>query len=67
MFSVAQLVKNPPAMQETPVRFLGRKDALETGEAAHSRVLASVLHVCPKLQFFAILHSVQPMGSRSDD
>ena len=28
---VAQLVKNPPAMQETPVRFLGRKDPLEKG------------------------------------
>ena len=25
----AQLVKNPPAMQETPVRFLGQKDPLE--------------------------------------
>ena len=24
-----QLVKNPPAMQETPVRFLGQEDALE--------------------------------------
>ena len=23
---IAQLVKNPPAMQETPVRFLGQKD-----------------------------------------
>ena len=28
---VAQLVKNPPAMQETTVRFLGRKDLLEKG------------------------------------
>ena len=28
---VAQLVKNPPAMQETPVWFLGRKDLLEKG------------------------------------
>jgi len=28
---VAQLVKNPPAMQETPVRFLGREDLLEKG------------------------------------
>ena len=28
---VAQLVKNPPAMQETPVRFLGWKDPLENG------------------------------------
>ena len=26
---VAQLVKNPPAMQETPVQFLGREDPLE--------------------------------------
>ena len=26
---VAQLVKNPPAMQETPVRFLGQEDLLE--------------------------------------
>ena len=28
---VAQLVKNPPAMQETPVQFLGQEDALEKG------------------------------------
>ena len=28
---VAQLVKNPPAMQETLVRFLGWKDPLEKG------------------------------------
>ena len=28
---IAQLVKNPPAMQETLVRFLGRKDPLEKG------------------------------------
>ena len=26
---IAQLVKNPPAMQETPVLFLGREDPLE--------------------------------------
>ena len=26
---VAQLVKNPPAMQETPVQFLRREDPLE--------------------------------------
>ena len=26
---VAQLVRNPPAMQETPVRFLGWEDYLE--------------------------------------
>ena len=28
---VAQMVKNPPAMQETLVGFLGRKDPLEKG------------------------------------
>ena len=28
---IAQLVKDPPAMQETPVRFLGWEDLLEKG------------------------------------
>ena len=36
---IAQLVKKPPAMQETPVQFLGREDLLEKGEATHSRIL----------------------------
>ena len=27
----AQLVKNPPAMQETPIPFLGWEDLLEQG------------------------------------
>ena len=36
---VAQLVKNLPAMQETLVRFLGRKDPLEKGQATHSSIL----------------------------
>ena len=33
---VSQLVKNPPAMQETPVGFLGWEDPLEKGKATHS-------------------------------
>ena len=37
---VAQLVKNPPAIQETWVRFLGWKDPLEKGKATHSSILA---------------------------
>ena len=37
---VAQLVKNPPAMQETWVRSLGWKDPLEKGKATHSNILA---------------------------
>ena len=39
-FLVAQLVKNPPAMRETPVPFLGREGPLETGKAIHSSTLA---------------------------
>ena len=39
-FSVAQLVKNLPAMQETWVRFLGSEDSLEKGTATHSNILA---------------------------
>ena len=37
---VAQLVKNLPAMQETPIQFLGQEDPLEKGEATHSSILA---------------------------
>ena len=32
--------KNPPAMQETQVRFLGRDDLLEKEIATHSSILA---------------------------
>ena len=37
---VAQLVKNPPAIQETLVRSLGWEDPLEKGKATHSTILA---------------------------
>ena len=37
---LAQLVKNPPAMQETWVRSLDWEDPLEKGKATHSRILA---------------------------
>ena len=36
----AQLVKNPPAMQQSLVRFLGLEDTLEKGMATHSSILA---------------------------
>ena len=36
---VAQLVKNPPAMQETWVQSLGWKEPLEKGEATHCSIL----------------------------
>ena len=37
--SIAQSVKNPPAMQETWVQFLGQEDPLEKGQATHSSIL----------------------------
>ena len=37
---VTQVVKNPPAMQETLVGFLGQEDPLEEGMAAYSSILA---------------------------
>ena len=37
---VSQTVKNPPAIQETRVQFLGQEDPLEKGMAAHSSILA---------------------------
>ena len=37
---VAQLTKNPPAMQETVVQSLGWEDSLEKGKATHSSILA---------------------------
>ena len=48
---IAQLVKNPPAVQEIPVGFLGWEDTLEKGKATHSNILAG-----------RIPGIIQPMG-----
>ena len=37
---VAQLLKNPPTIQETWVRSLVWEDPLEKGKATHSNILA---------------------------
>ena len=37
---VAQMIRNPSAMQETWVQSLGWKDPLEKGMATHSNILA---------------------------
>ena len=37
---MAQMVKNPPAMQETWFQSLGWEDTLEKGIAIHSGILA---------------------------
>ena len=36
---IAQVVKNLPAMQETPVSFLGLEDLLEKGQATYFSIL----------------------------
>ena len=48
---IAQLVKNPFAMPQTPVQFLGQEHPLEKGKAIHSSILA-----------WRILWTVQSMG-----
>ena len=53
---MAQLVKNPPAMQETSVRFLGWEDPLEKGTATHSSILA-----------WRIPWTVYPWGCKESD
>ena len=40
MYDMAQMVKNLPAMQETPGQSLGWEDPLEKGMATHSSILA---------------------------
>ena len=37
---IAQLVKNPPAMQESLVQFVDQEDPLEEGMASPSSILA---------------------------
>ena len=50
---IAWLVKNPPAMQETPGGFLGWEDSLKKGKATHSSILA-----------WRIPWTIQSMGSQ---
>ena len=57
---VAQLVKNLPAMQETPVQFLGWEDPLEKGIVTHSSILAW------RIPWTEEHGRLQSMGSQSD-
>ena len=40
IFLVSQIVKNPPAMQETSVRSPSWEDPLEKGKGTHSSILS---------------------------
>ena len=55
MHLVAQLLKNPPATQETWVRSLGCEDPLEKGKATHSSILAWRIP-------WAIIYGLQRIG-----
>ena len=59
---VAQLVKNPPAMQETLVRFLGWEDPLEKGMATHPSILAWRI-LMDRGAWWAIVHEVAELDT----
>ena len=54
---VAQMVKNPPAMQETRVQSLGQDDSLEKGLATHPSILAWRIPM-DRGAWWAIVHRV---------
>ena len=62
----AQLVKNPPAMQETSVQFLGREDSLEEVMATHSSILAWRIRI-DRGAWWATVHGVEESWTRLSD
>ena len=56
---VAQLLKNPPAMQKTLVLFLGREVPLEKGRATHSSILG-----LPQVDISPRFHNFGNKGER---
>ena len=63
---MAQMVKNPPAMQETWVRSLGWEDPLEEGMATHSSILAWRIPM-NRGAWQAIVHGVAKSQTRLSD
>ena len=57
---LAQMVKNPPAVQETQVRSQGQEDPLEKGMAPHSSIFAW------KIPWIEEPGGLQSMRSQSD-
>ena len=58
---MAQLVKNPPEMQETQVQSLGEEDPLEKGMATCSSILAW------RIPWTEEPGTLQSMGSQESD
>jgi len=63
---VAQVVKNPPAMQETWVWFLGWGDPLEEGMATHSSILAWRIPM-DRGAWWATMHEVEKGRTQLSD
>ena len=59
---VAQLVKNPPAVQETQVRSLGREDLLEKDMATYPSILAWKTEEPGGLQAFGVTRVEQQVN-----
>ena len=57
---MVQMVKNPPAVQETWVRALGWEEPLEKGMATHSSILAW------RISWTEEPGGLQSMGSQRD-
>ena len=62
---VAQIVKNPPAMQETWVQCLGWEDPLEEGMATHSSIAWRV--PMDRGVWWAIVHGVAKSWTQLSD
>ena len=60
------MVKDPPAMQETWVRSLGREDPLEEGMGTHSSILAWSFPV-DRGAWQATVHGVAKSWTRQND
>ena len=63
---VAQMVKNPPAMQETWVWSLGQEDPLEEDVATHSSILTWRIHM-DRGSWWAMVHGVVESWTRLND
>ena len=63
---IAQLVKNLPVMQETPVRFLGQEDLLEKGKGIHSSILGLPLWLSWERSKVKVFQSCPALCDRVD-
>ena len=59
---IAQLVKNPLAMQQTLVQFLGWEDPLEKGKATHCSILAWRIPRTIRGDYPWTIHGLQKVG-----